>query len=192
MKSIIRYIASILPNKSIIAIFLVAVVSIFVMEIYLNSIPEIFPWGSEFGEVYFKICISIISSYIFYFIVVHIKTLQDKKNINVFVEKEINLIIKKNELCSRMQSKKLSAEYNSDSSIILEISQIIKNVFAVMPFLDTELIKILSEILNSKYCVSNTHASDLKINIDSKDQEKYKKLHAQLKTYYELNLESYK
>ncbi len=76
---VIRYITSMLPSKSINIIFLVAAVSIFVMEVWLNSIPEIVSWGNEFGEVYFKICISIISSYIFYFIVVHIKTLQDKK-----------------------------------------------------------------------------------------------------------------
>ncbi len=90
-----------------------------------------------------------------------------------------------------MQNNELLVKYNGDSSI-LEISQIIKNIFAVMPFLDTELIKILSEILNSKYCVSNTHTSDLKINIRSEDKEKYEKLHDQLREYYELNLEIYK
>ena len=87
----LKYIASVRP--AINAIFLGAVVSIIVMEGWLNSIPEIVSWGSKFGEVYFKICLSIISSYVFYFIVVHIKTVQDKENIGQFVSGKVRNVI---------------------------------------------------------------------------------------------------
>ena len=87
----LKYIASVRP--AINAIFLGAVVSIIVMEGWLNSIPEVVSWGSKFGEVYFKICLSIISSYVFYFIVVHIKTVQDKENIGQFVSGKVRNVI---------------------------------------------------------------------------------------------------
>ncbi len=185
----IRYFTSMRPIINI--ILLCAVASIVIMEVWLNSIPEIVSWGNEFGKVYFKICISIISSYVFYFIVVHIKSVQDKENINIFVEKEIKSIIKKHEIWYRNHNKKLLEQYNIDFNVV-EISQIIKNMFTIMPFLDTELIRLLSEILNSKYCLSKTNTSDLRIDSNTRDKNKYEELHKQLKKYYELNLESYK
>ncbi len=175
------YIASMPP--AINCVFLCAVISIILMEGWLSSIPEIFPWGNEFGKVYFKICISIISSYVFYFIVVHIKAVRDKRNINVFVEKEIKLIMKNHKLFQEIQDKEIYGEYIK-STVIFEISQIIKNIFAVMPFLDTELVKLLTEILNSKYSLSNINISDMKTNTNSRDEREYKELLEELKKYY--------
>lgn len=88
---LIKYITSV--RLQINLILLVAVFSIVIMDGWLNSIPEVVPWGSEFGEIYFKICLSLISSYVFYFIVVHVKSVQDKENIGIFVSGKVRNII---------------------------------------------------------------------------------------------------
>jgi len=63
----------------------IAIGSILTMEAYLFEMPEIVPWGAEFGAVFYKLCLSIMASYLFYFIVVHLKSQSDKENINAFV-----------------------------------------------------------------------------------------------------------
>lgn len=88
---IIKYITSVRPAINV--IFICAIISIIAMEGWLNSMPEVVSWGHEFGVVYFKICLSIISSYVFYFIVVHIKAVQDKENIGVFVSGKVRNIL---------------------------------------------------------------------------------------------------
>ncbi|OCL98218.1 hypothetical protein AAX29_01737 [Aliarcobacter thereius] len=61
--------------------FVVSLISILAMDLYFRNIPEIFSWGSEFGDIYYRICLSIVASYIFYFIVVHLKAMKDKENV---------------------------------------------------------------------------------------------------------------
>ena len=114
-----KYVASVRP--AINAIFLGAVSSIVVMEGWLNSIPEIVSWGNEFGEVYFNICLSIISSYVFYFIVVHIKSQQDKENIGVFVSGKVRNVI--GDYKSQIRELKKAAN-NTNEEEFLEKSDI--------------------------------------------------------------------
>lgn len=52
---------------------IIAIVSVVLMEAYLFDIPEIVPWGEELGNIYYKLCLSLMASYIFYFIVIHLK-----------------------------------------------------------------------------------------------------------------------
>lgn len=74
-------------------VLVVAILSVIVMDVFLKDIPEIVSWGSEFGYVYYKLCLSLFASYIFYFIVIHIKLERDKENINIFISKKIFLVI---------------------------------------------------------------------------------------------------
>jgi hypothetical protein len=81
-----KFIRNILAVSPFLNIALViAIGSVVVMEAYLFEIPEIVPWGEEFGAVFYKLCLSIMASYLFYFIVVHLKSQSDKENINAFV-----------------------------------------------------------------------------------------------------------
>lgn len=64
---------------------IIAIASVVLMEAYLFDIPELIPWGEEFGTIYYKLCLSLMASYIFYFIVIHLKSQSDKENINAFV-----------------------------------------------------------------------------------------------------------
>ena len=177
----IRLITSI--PKALNAALLVAVGSIVLMKGYLIQIPEIVPWGAEFGEVYYRLCLSLMASYIFYFIVVHVKLERDKTNINSFVSHKVFLVIhdyksqikeiKKAVRCQDAKEyfdedsleamfKKLDA--NGRAPLLLgevgnyanwvqyfayhnkRTQSTISRVFQKMPFLDSELVRLLAEI----------------------------------------------
>jgi hypothetical protein len=121
-----KYITSVRPAINF--ILLVAVFSIVIIDGWLNSIPEVVPWGNEFGEIYFKICLSIISSYVFYFIVVHVKSVQDKENIGVFVSGKVRNVI--GDYKSQIRELKKAANNSSDSEYFEknDIESILKSI----------------------------------------------------------------
>lgn len=88
---ILHYILSVPLLLNIILV--IAIVSVIVMDVFLKDIQEIVSWGSEFGYVYYKLCLSLFASYIFYFIVIHIKLERDKENVNIFISNKIFLVI---------------------------------------------------------------------------------------------------
>lgn len=114
--SYIRLMPSLL-NKTLI----LAILSVLLMDIYLKNIPEIVPWGYKFGEVYYKLCLSFFASYIFYFIVVHIKQVEDKNNVNIFIEKQVSRIIEDYKL--QINAIKKETDY-IDEKLYLEISEL--------------------------------------------------------------------
>lgn len=161
----------------------VAVISILLIDFYFKYIPEVFQWGSELGKIYYKLCLSLIASYIFYFIVVHIKSIKDKENVNIFIANKVSNIL--NEYTSQIKSlkKEISDESEilyfelhnlenmfekidpkSNAPLILgninnyanwmqffsyynkKSQEHIQKVFVHMPFLDSELVKILAHI----------------------------------------------
>ena len=89
----------------------IAISSILIMEVYLLDIPEIVPWGAEFGMVFYKLCLSIMARYLFYFIVVHLKSQSDKENINAFVASKSYRVV------GEYKSQIISIKKKSNSSI---------------------------------------------------------------------------
>jgi hypothetical protein len=83
-----KYLLSV--NKTINLLLVVAIVSISLKIVVLDDIPELFRWGAEFGDVYSRVCMAYVSSYIFYFVVVHVKREKDKENINSFINPKIH------------------------------------------------------------------------------------------------------
>lgn len=160
---------------------IISVVSILAIDFCLQDIEEIVSWGSEFGEIYYRLCLSIIASYIFYFIVIHLKSMRDKENINTFVSSKVSQIlgdyrsqlseIKK---VSDLKDAKTIYELEEWKNLLIKISpkaqaplilgtryatwmqyfsyynkrtqSHIQKIFVHMPFLDSELVKILAHI----------------------------------------------
>jgi hypothetical protein len=91
MKDLIKIIKALRKDLSI--IFLVALLSVFTIDFWLVNIPEFFHGGNVLGSIAEKLCLSYMSAFIFYFLVVHIKQYNDKKNIYSYVAIKSNLII---------------------------------------------------------------------------------------------------
>ena len=170
-------------NKTLNLVLIIAVASIIIMKSWLQQIPELVPWGSEFGDVYYSICLSVVSSYIFYFIVVHIKSIKDKERISPYLAEQVNEIIGDYKFQIRWIRKvagnKTSDEYFSDEDDLISmlskmhpngkspLSNVTwfqffyyfkdrtkvhaSNIFSRMPYLDSELVRLISRIDNCEY-----------------------------------------
>lgn len=90
----------------------VAIGSILLIEAWLGEVTEIVPWGAEFGVVYYSLCISIMASYIFYFIVVHLKEQADKDNIDAFVAIKVFGIL--NDFKIQMRELKRESKFSEE------------------------------------------------------------------------------
>ncbi len=77
-----RYILSI--DKTINVLLLLSLLGIGV-----TLTPDIFIIRSDWREVLQRLCLSYVSSYIFFFVVVHVKKEKDKANINSFIVPKI-------------------------------------------------------------------------------------------------------
>lgn len=105
--------------------------------LWLNKVPAIFSFASEAGEVVDRLCTSIISSYLFFIIVVHFKSEKDKESITPYVLTYVNRIVE--ECVSQL------AAIQNESKISLKLDdltkEIVKSAFAkIHPRSKTSLI----------------------------------------------------
>lgn len=107
---------------------IIAIGSVIVMEAYLFDIPEIVPWGEEFGAIYYKLSLSLMASYIFYFIVIHLKSQLDKENINAFVATKSFGVI--GDYISQIEALKKEVNFSIEENYLLkkEIEEIFKAI----------------------------------------------------------------
>ena len=83
---------SLLRVRKELNIFLgISVVAVVSIGVLLRDIPEIIPKGAEIGEVFYRLSLSYIASYIFYFVVVHLKAEKDKKNISAYIFRSVGV-----------------------------------------------------------------------------------------------------
>ncbi|HIF9215687.1 TPA: hypothetical protein ACX6QF_001162 [Photobacterium damselae] len=95
MKNVLFYVKEVGLYLNLILV--VSLISILLNDLIWNDLPELFNGANELLSAYYNFCISIVGSYIFYFIVVHMKEMKDKKNVNQHIG---------------AQSKKLLFEYD--------------------------------------------------------------------------------
>lgn len=80
-------------RKDITFLFFICVTTIIGIDFWLKNIPEFFNGGAKIGDIIYKLCLSYISAFIFYFLVVHIKAQKDKANLYQYVEKKVYMVI---------------------------------------------------------------------------------------------------
>lgn len=80
-------------RKDLGLIFIIALLTICVIDFLLIDIPELFNGGYKLGQIIYKLCLSYISAFIFYFLVVHIKQQKDKENLYSYVAKKVYMVI---------------------------------------------------------------------------------------------------
>lgn len=80
-------------RKDLSILFILSLATVLLIDFWLIEIPELFKKGHIIGTIAGKICLSYISAFIFYFLVVHTKQQKDKKNIyNYVAHKSISII----------------------------------------------------------------------------------------------------
>lgn len=148
----------------------------------ITLVPDIFTMRSDWREVLQRLCLSYVSSYIFFFVVVHVKKEKDKGNINSFIVPKILAacsqwkpqlrdicnaasVVMPEELPDRVFVTSVFSKINSSSPSPLKNMQgdyanwqeyfwyhktrvdgFVCVVTDKMPFLDSKLVKLLSEL----------------------------------------------
>lgn len=80
-------------RKDITILFFISLTTIICIDFWLINITEKFTYGAKIGVIVEKLSLSYISAFIFYFLVVHIKTQKDKANIYTYVNIKVSIII---------------------------------------------------------------------------------------------------
>jgi hypothetical protein len=88
---LVKLIRTASPEANLLAVLSAA--ALFIKITYLNTIPQIFPQAHELGVIIEAILASVVASYIFYIIVIHIKEQKDRAAIRPYISKHINRII---------------------------------------------------------------------------------------------------
>jgi len=105
MKRLFNYVKSV--NLALNILLLISILTVITIKFYLSNIPERFDGAAELGDIIVNLSIAFIASYVFYFIVVHLKTINDKKNVNLYVNRKTNYLI--------VDCKKLISELRKES-----------------------------------------------------------------------------
>ncbi len=89
-----RFVAVLLAvDKKLNYLLLLALVAVILIDVVFVSVPELFPGGARIVVVIHAISLAFIASYIFYFVVVHLKQTSDKRNIQPFVALKTKQIV---------------------------------------------------------------------------------------------------
>lgn len=110
MKRLIRFFSAVPSALNI--LFIISLITIFLIGFVLSNVPEIFRGGAKLGEIIYRICLSIMSSYVFYLFVVHLKSQKDKRNIYDYIAKNTDRII--GDAKSLIQELKKESKYDFD------------------------------------------------------------------------------
>lgn len=116
---------------------LVALMIILIIDLWLINIPEYFPSGAVLGQVLYRICLSIVASFVFFVILHHRKGEKDKRHVNPIVYHRSKLVVESSaRMLSYMQKKAHLAPHSSypDRSTLLDMCRRIKTHEPVTSF----------------------------------------------------------
>ena len=121
-----RYIKSTRPELLI--LFVVAFLTLVFIDFWLINIPEVFAGGSKLGQIIYRLCLSYISAFIFYFLVVHVKNQKDKENLYSYIAKKVRMVIGAAKGIAGAMAKEANVELSGDFPTKLELSKICKGI----------------------------------------------------------------
>ena len=123
------------------ALAAISSVALLLKVLLLNRIPEAFQGAYEIGVLFEAVLGSVVASYVFYVLVVHLKERRDKAVLYPFIEKHASRII--GECCSQLTeiSKKAQTPVTLD-----DLSKLTEAFSKIPPYSDAPL--IISQELN--------------------------------------------
>lgn len=80
-------------KKELNILLAIAFIIVISMDLLLRDIPEWFPKGAAIGEAIYRLSLSFIASYVFYFVVIHLKAEKDRRNTSAYLFKSITGIL---------------------------------------------------------------------------------------------------
>jgi hypothetical protein len=94
-------------NVLLLGLSIFSVIIIFVRQFVLYDVHEFLPWGSEFGELMFNLCIGFLTTYWFYYLTVYLREMSYKKRVYKYVNKYVqSIIIEHNLLTTKVEDVK--------------------------------------------------------------------------------------
>ncbi|MCI9844806.1 hypothetical protein [Flavobacterium pectinovorum] len=100
---------------------------IFLIEFILFDIPEIFPKANIIGNIILRLCYSYISALIFYYLVVHFKRQNEKRNYYKVLSKNLNFLLNQGQSLS-VTLNKISEKENFDSLILDDLKEVLMKI----------------------------------------------------------------
>ena len=95
MNTILYYVKAVFKVRwSVNALLMSAVFYLVLYHSVLLYKREIFTGAAKLGAVWGQLCLAVIASYVFYFLVVHIVRLRDHDNISGYVADKVNVIVR--------------------------------------------------------------------------------------------------
>ena len=86
-------------RKDLTILFWIALTSILLLDFWLKNKVEFFPGAHTLGDLYYKLCVSYISAFLFYFINVHLQSEKNKVKTAVYMHNKVEHI---NEICDNL------------------------------------------------------------------------------------------
>ncbi len=221
-------------RKDITILFFICIATIICIDFWLKDIEELFIGGAKIGDIIYKLFMSYISAFIFYFLVIHIKAQKDKINLYTYVAKKVYMVIGsswgliqeiskaanvsiENKYPSQTELESICKAINPNSNAPLLLgnpytyatwiqylnfqkqrsNEATAKIFLKMPFLDTQLVKLLANIEDCTYFMGLKHLENTPIrNTDLTFQQnslsKYLDLIKDLEKYADKKLKDYK
>ncbi len=89
---------SIVPkNKTLNYLFVLSLIFVIAITFFSTKIPLLLSFGQEIEALTFRLSLSFLASYVFYFVVVHYKSYRDKQNLYPYVKDCTAVILNKYE-----------------------------------------------------------------------------------------------
>jgi hypothetical protein len=83
-------------RKELRYILYAAVLSVLLFDFWLFYVPSLFPYAYQLGQLWYKICLAYITSFIFYYVNVHIQGERLKSKTMIYVNNKITSIHRSN------------------------------------------------------------------------------------------------
>lgn len=84
-------------RKELFITFVICITSIFILDFWLKNINEIFSGAAKLGDIYYKLCLSYISAFVFYFVNIHINNERLKTKMFLYINNKIADLVNMNQ-----------------------------------------------------------------------------------------------
>lgn len=97
--------------------------SVILVGLFSSNIPSIVSWGQKYEDLHFNLSVSFISSYIFYFIVVHLKERKDFQYTLPYISGLTNKVLSEHKSLMISLDQRLTGNKNYNTAITPQLRE---------------------------------------------------------------------